>query len=163
RELLEQIGDAQRHRGPDGVGLHLGPGIGLVSRRLRIIDLVTGDQPFYNEDGTVAVVFNGEVYNYRELRSELERRGHRFVSQGGTEVGAPAYGEYGDQSVTHLNGMFALALWDAKGQRLLLARDRLGKKPLVYAPTRDGLVFASELQGLLRHPGLRRDVDRGAI
>src|SRR5438477_8678040 len=127
RQLLEQIGAAQRHRGPDGAGYHLGPGVGLVSRRLRIIDLATGDQPLYNEDSSVAVVFNGEIYNYRELRRELELRGHRFRSQGDTEVVPHAYEEFGDQFVTHLNGMFALAVWDSKDRLLLLARDRLGK------------------------------------
>ncbi len=161
--LLRQIGDAQAHRGPDGAGYHLGPGVGLVSRRLRIIDLETGDQPIRNEDETISVVYNGEIYNYQELRAELERRGHRFRTRSDTEVIPHAYEEYGDDFVTHLNGMFAIALWDATRQRLVLARDRLGKKPLVYAPLRYGLVFASELQGLLRHPSLQREADPEAI
>ena len=162
-ELLERLGDAMRHRGPDGAGYHRGPGVGLVSRRLRIIDLQTGDQPIRNEDESISAVYNGEIYNFEELREDLERRGHRFTTRTDTEVVVHGYEEFGDEVLTHLNGMYALALWDANRERLLLARDRVGKKPLVYAPLRDGLVFASELQGLLQHPDVVRKTDLGAI
>jgi asparagine synthase (glutamine-hydrolysing) len=138
------------HRGPDSHGIVVDGPIGLAARRLSIIDLETGDQPLVNEDRTVTVVQNGEIYNYRELRSELERAGHRFRSQGDTEVLAHLYEEYGDGFAARLRGMFAVALWDSRRRRLVLARDRFGIKPLVYRSLGAELLFASELRALPR-------------
>jgi asparagine synthase (glutamine-hydrolysing) len=155
--------DALRHRGPDDEGYHVAPGVGLGQRRLSIVDLATGHQPLANEDGTVWVTFNGEIYNFQELRRRLEGLGHRFVTHSDTEVIVHAYEQYGPDCVNHLRGMFAFALWDGGRQTLLLARDRVGKKPLFYATAGDEFVFASELQGLLRHPGIRREADPTAL
>jgi asparagine synthase (glutamine-hydrolysing) len=138
------------HRGPDSFGEYIDGPVALAARRLRIIDLETGDQPIGNEDGTVHVVQNGEIYNYRELRRELERAGHRFRTHGDTEVLLHLYEEHGDAFVTRLRGMFAIAIWDAKRRRLLLARDRFGIKPLYYRHVDGELTFASELRALPR-------------
>lgn len=154
---------ALEHRGPDSRGLHIDAGVGLGIQRLRVIDLATGDQPIFSEDGSVAVVLNGEIYNYRELRAELERSGHRFATQSDTEVIAHLYEEDGADLVQRLHGMFGLAVWDAKRQRLLLARDRVGKKPLYYAHRGDELSFASELGALLQDERVPRDVDHQAL
>jgi asparagine synthase (glutamine-hydrolysing) len=154
---------ALEHRGPDSRGLHVDDGVGLGIQRLRVIDLATGDQPIFNEDGSVAVVLNGEIYNYRELRAELERSGHRFATRSDTEVIAHLYEEDGPQLVQRLHGMFGLAVWDAKRRRLLLARDRVGKKPLYYADLGDRLSFASELGALLQDDAVPRDVDHKAL
>lgn len=154
---------ALEHRGPDSRGLHIDAGVGLGIQRLRVIDLATGDQPIFNEDGSVAVVLNGEIYNYRELRAELERSGHRFATQSDTEVIAHLYEEDGADLVQRLHGMFGLAVWDAKQQRLLLARDRVGKKPLYYAHRGDELSFASELGALLQDERVPRDADHQAL
>ncbi len=163
RELVEGMCAAIEHRGPDARGIHLGPGVGLGIQRLRVIDVAGGDQPIYNEDGTVAVVLNGEIYNFRELRAELERAGHRFATGGDTEVIAHLYEERGPDCVRALEGMFALAIWDGRRRRLLLARDRVGKKPLFYAE-RDGvLTFASELNALMRDGAIPRAIDPVAI
>src|SRR5215218_2601851 len=137
-------------RGPDSDGSHLEPGVGLAARRLAIIDLVTGDQPLSNEDGRVTVVQNGELYNYRELRLELERAGHRFSTSGDTEVLAHLYEEHGERFAERLRGMFAVALWDSERGRLVLARDRYGIKPLYYREADGELAFASELRALPR-------------
>jgi asparagine synthase (glutamine-hydrolysing) len=138
------------HRGPDSDGSFVEGPVGLAARRLSIIDLETGDQPLANEDGTVVVVQNGELYNYRELRRELEGRGHRFTSSGDTEVLAHLYEEHGDRFAERLRGMFAAAVWDSRRGRLVLARDRFGIKPLYYRAGPDGLEFASELRALPR-------------
>jgi asparagine synthase (glutamine-hydrolysing) len=138
------------HRGPDSAGLVVDGAAGLAARRLSIIDLETGDQPIANEDGTVHVVQNGEIYNYRELRSELGRAGHTFRTHGDTEVLVHAYEEWGDAFPRRLRGMFAVAIWDAAQSRLVLARDAFGIKPLYYRATRDGFDFASELRALPR-------------
>ena len=121
------------HRGPDSRGIHTADGVALGIQRLRVIDLATGDQPIYNEDRSVAVVLNGEIYNFRELRRDLERRGHRFSTRSDTEVIAHLYEEKGPELVRDLDGMFAFAVWDERRSRLLLARDRVGKKPLFYS------------------------------
>jgi asparagine synthase (glutamine-hydrolysing) len=166
RAVLQGMNDAIAHRGPDGEGFFWPDSgqIGLGMRRLAIIDVAGGDQPIFNEDGSVCVVYNGEIYNYLELRQELQARGHRFTTQSDTEVVVHAYEEYGVECVDRLWGMFALALWDSTRQLLLLARDRLGKKPLVYyVDACGGLAFASELQGLLAHPDVPREVDARAI
>src|SRR3989449_2341579 len=151
------------HRGPDEDGFYLGPGVGLGMRRLRIIDLETGRQPIRNEDGTIWVVFNGELYNFRELRTELEARGHSFYTATDTETIAHLYEEYGTRCVTKLRGMFAFALWDERRRRLLLARDRLGIKPLYYAEAGGRLVFASELKALLQLDEIERRLNWNAI
>ena len=159
REDVASMCSAIVHRGPDDGGAHLGSAVGLGMRRLAIIDLTTGDQPISNEDGTVWVVFNGEIYNFRELRRELAGRGHRFRTTGDTEVIVHLYEERGPRMVDDLRGMFAFALWDERRQRLLLARDRLGIKPLYYALVDGRLLFASELKALLCAPGLGRQVN----
>jgi asparagine synthase (glutamine-hydrolysing) len=163
RGTLERMCSALAHRGPDQRGLHVDDGIGLGIQRLRVIDLATGDQPIFNEDGSVAVVLNGEVYNYRELRAGLERSGHVFVTSSDTEVIAHLYEEDGPRLVHRLHGMFGLAVWDARRRRLLLARDRVGKKPLYYAEHGEGLTFASELAALLEDERIPRDVDHRAL
>src|SRR5919197_6138020 len=138
------------HRGPDSSGEVADGTAALAARRLSIIDLETGDQPIANEDGTLHVVQNGEIYNYRELRRELERAGHRFRTHGDTEVLLHLYEEYGDGFATRLRGMFAVAIWDAPRRRLVLARDRFGIKPLYYRAGAGELAFASELRALPR-------------
>jgi asparagine synthase (glutamine-hydrolysing) len=153
----------QAHRGPDSLGLHLDGSAGLGVQRLRVIDLDTGDQPLYNEDGSVAVVLNGEIYNYRELRERLRGRGHRFSSKGDTEVIAHLYEESGPRCVYELQGMFAFAVWDARRRRLFLARDRVGKKPLLYSHRPGALSFASEMRALLQDPEVSREVDYAAL
>jgi asparagine synthase (glutamine-hydrolysing) len=149
-ERLAAMSAALVHRGPDSDGVLVDGAIGLAARRLSIIDLETGDQPIANEDGSVHVVQNGEIYNYRELRAELERAGHRFKTRGDTEVLVHLYEEYGDAFAGRLRGMFAVAIWDSARRRLLLARDRYGIKPLYYRAENGGLSFASELRALPR-------------
>jgi asparagine synthase (glutamine-hydrolysing) len=154
---------ALEHRGPDSRGLFLGDQAGLGIQRLRVIDLVTGDQPIAGEDGSVVVVLNGEIYNFRELRERLRAQGHRFATEGDTEVIVHLYEEEGLDCVRHLHGMFAFALWDRRRQRLLLARDRIGKKPLFYAVSDGGITFASELRALVEDREIRTDVDPNAV
>jgi len=161
--LLHRMAAIITHRGPDAGGFHVSPGIALASRRLRIIDLAGGTQPVYSENGTTAVVLNGEIYNFRELRAELEARGHRFRTHSDTEAIVHAYEEYGVGCVARLRGMFAFALWDETERRLLLARDRVGKKPLYYSEDAERFVFASELKALLQDPGRKRAVKLEAI
>lgn len=154
---------AVEHRGPDSRGLHVESQVGLGIQRLRVIDLQTGDQPIYNEDGSVVVVLNGEIYNFRELRRDLLRRGHRFATEGDTEVIVHLYEEMGPRCVEALHGMFGLAVWDQGERRLLLARDRVGKKPLYYADRPEALSFASELTALMQDPEVSRDPDPAAL
>jgi asparagine synthase (glutamine-hydrolysing) len=161
--VLERMCARLVHRGPDEEGFHVQGPVGLGQRRLSIIDLSSGHQPMANEDGSVWVTFNGEIYNFQELRANLQQRGHFFATESDTEVIVHGYEEYGEGCVEHFRGMFAFALWDERRRRLLLARDRVGKKPLFYARADGQLAFASELQSLLQHPGLRRDVDLGAL
>ena len=151
------------HRGPDDEGLLVADGIGLGMRRLSIIDVKGGHQPITNEDGSVQVVFNGEIYNFRELRARLEREGHRFRTSTDTEVIVHAYESDGVDCVRLFNGMFGFALWDAERRRLLLARDRMGIKPLYYMRTGAGLAFASEVKALLTLPEAAREIDRAAV
>jgi asparagine synthase (glutamine-hydrolysing) len=162
-ELIGRMCDAIRHRGPDGEGIHVEGPVGLGMRRLAIIDLVTGGQPLVSEDGKVIAVFNGEIYNHLELRAELESRGHSFRGHSDGETIVHLYEEHGPECVTHLAGMFAFALWDERERRLLLARDRVGKKPLFYARAGDALLFASEPRSILLDPSVPRDVDRRAL
>jgi asparagine synthase (glutamine-hydrolysing) len=164
RGLLQRMNDRIAHRGPDGDGFFGAPGVGLAHRRLAIIDLAGGDQPLFNEDETVVVVFNGEIYNYRELTAELQAKGHRFRTVCDTEVIVHGWEEWGEACVERFRGMFAFALWDSRADRLFLARDRLGIKPLYYAALPGGeLVFGSELKALLAHPGLPRRIDPRAV
>lgn len=160
RAMLQRMNDSQRHRGPDDGRLHLEAGVGLGHRRLSIIDIATGQQPLFNEDGSVVVVFNGEIYNYQQLIPELQALGHVFHTRSDTEVIVHAWESWGADCVSHFRGMFAFVLWDRNQQTLFMARDRLGVKPLYYALLDDGvLIFGSELKSLLAHGGLRRDID----
>ena len=159
RAILERMTATLEHRGPDGRGIHAGTGIGLGIRRLAIIDLATGDQPIGNEDGSVVVVCNGEIYNSPELRAELERGGHRFRTRSDVEVIVHLYEDLGPDFVTRLRGMFGLAVWEAARRRLVLARDRLGIKPLVYSVTASALWFGSEAKAILAGGGVDRAAD----
>lgn len=161
--VVRSMADALVHRGPDDEGIHVEGAVALGMRRLAIIDLQTGHQPIANEDGTIWVVFNGEVYNYLELRDQLASRGHRFRTRSDTEVLVHLYEEKGDEFVTAINAMAALALWDGRRRRLVLARDRMGKKPLHYALTPGAFVFGSEIKALLRHPAVRAEIDQGSM
>ena len=168
RGALAAMTSALHHRGPDDDGFYVedgenGTGVGLGFRRLSIIDLESGNQPIANEDGSVQLVFNGEVYNFRELRRELEARGHMFATAADTEVIVHLYEELGPRCVERLNGMFAFALWDANERELVLARDRFGKKPLYYAEVGGHLLFGSELKALLQHPLCPTDLDFAAF
>jgi asparagine synthase (glutamine-hydrolysing) len=161
--VLASMLDAIAHRGPDDEGMHVDARVGLGARRLSIIDLPGGHQPIANEDGTVVVAFNGEIYNYRALRERLRRAGHVLRTEGDTEVLVHLYEELGDDLLHELEGMFAFALWDARRQRLLLARDRLGIKPAYYALQDGQLVFGSEVKALLRHPAVTARPDLDAL
>ena len=162
--LLDRMCRVITHRGPDDQGVMIQGNVALGMRRLSIIDLAGGHQPISNEDGRVSVVFNGEIYNYRELARELEARGHRFQTHSDTETIVHAYEEYGAACVEHFRGMFAFALWDDRARTLFIARDRAGKKPLYYTLTPGGtLVFGSELKSLLEHPEVRREVNPEAL
>ena len=164
RAVLNRMNESQFHRGPDEGGLHIEPGLGLGHRRLSIIDLSTGQQPLYNEDQTVCVVFNGEIYNYQELIPELQALGHIFHTRSDTEVIVHAWEAWGEQCVDRFRGMFAFALWDRNRETLFLARDRLGVKPLFYALLDDGtFLFGSELKSLLAHGRLKREIDPRAV
>lgn len=160
---LARMCEAIEHRGPDSRGIHADGPAGLGIQRLRVIDLETGDQPIYNEDRSVAVVLNGEIYNYRELRAELEGRGHRFATNGDTETIVHLYEQLGERCVERLQGMFAFAIWDARRRRLVIARDRVGKKPLFYSVRAGALSFSSEIRSLLRDPEVSRELDHGAL
>jgi asparagine synthase (glutamine-hydrolysing) len=162
-ELLGRMNDRISHRGPDGTGVYLKGRAGLAMRRLAIIDVAGGDQPMHNGDRTAWIVFNGEIYNYLELRERLEKLGHSFYTRSDTEVVLQAYERYGADCPRHLRGMFAFAVWDERTEELFLARDRVGKKPLLYADVSGQFVFGSEFSSLLGHPAVGRDVDRGAL
>ncbi len=164
RALLRRMTNVLSHRGPDGDGFHYAPGIGLGHRQLAIVDLATGDQPLYNEDGSVCVVYNGEIYNFQPLMAELSGRGHVFRTRCDTEVIVHAWEEWGEGCLDRFNGQFAFALWDSRRESLFLARDRLGEKPLYYSILRDGrLLFSSELKALLLSPDIDRRFDTEAI
>lgn len=164
RLLLNRMNETQHHRGPVEGGLHTEPGVGLGHRRLSIIDLSAGQQPLFNEDGSVVVVFNGEIYNFQELMTELQRLGHAFRTHSDTEVIVHAWEQWGEACVTRFRGMFAFGLWDRKQKTLFLARDRLGIKPLYYGLLPGGmLAFGSELKSLLVCPDFSRDIDPCAV
>lgn len=163
-ETLDEMCQVIRHRGPDDQGVMVEDGVALGMRRLSIIDLSGGRQPISNESGAVTIVFNGEIYNYRDLQSKLRSRGHRFVTNSDTETIVHSYEEYGTSCVGSLRGMFAFAIWDDREEKLFIARDRVGKKPLYYSVTRQGtFVFASELKSLLKHPEIEREINPHAI
>ena len=161
--VLKQMNDSIRHRGPDDEGYYQDTQASLAMRRLSIIDLQTGQQPISNETGDIWVVYNGEIYNFKEVRAKLEQHGHKFKTQTDTEVIVHAYEEYGDECVKYLNGMFSIALWDTRKRRFFLARDRVGIKPLYYWAGQDKLVFASELKALILHPETPRQINIEAL
>ena len=164
RGVLQRMNDSQFHRGPDEGSLHTEPGVGLGHRRLSIIDLATGQQPLFNEDGSVVVIFNGEIYNYQELIPELQALGHVFHTKSDTECIVHGWEAWGPDCVKRFRGMFAFALWDRNQQTFFMARDRMGVKPMYYAVLDDGmLLFGSELKSVLAHGGMRRDMDPLAV
>lgn len=151
------------HRGPNSEGIWIDDTVALGMRRLSIIDLHTGDQPVYSEDRSIVVMMNGELYNYREVRADLEKRGHKFVTQTDTEIVPHLYQEYGDDFVDHINGMFAITLWDTRRKRLVIARDRFGEKPLYYGVFDNKLIYASEPKALLAHPAVKPELNLDAL
>jgi asparagine synthase (glutamine-hydrolysing) len=161
--LLGRMCNAIRHRGPDDDGFYINGSVGLGMRRLSIIDLASGQQPIHNQDRSAWIVYNGEIYNYLQLREQLEKLGHTFYTNSDTEAIIHAYDQYGADCPKHLRGMFAFAIWDERTEELFLARDRVGKKPLLYAELNGGLVFGSEFSALLLHPDISRDVDSEAL
>lgn len=162
--LLERMNESQFHRGPDEGGIHIEPGLGLAHRRLSIIDISTGQQPMFNHDRSVCIIFNGEIYNYRSIRSELEKLGYAFSTHSDTETIVHAWQAWGEACVERLRGMFAFAIWDRRQQTLFLARDRVGIKPLHYALLPNGqFIFGSELKVLTQHPALPRTLGYQAI
>lgn len=164
REILERMNAAIIHRGPDEDGFYVHDNVALAMRRLAIIDLAGGQQPIFSEDRSSVIVFNGEIYNFKSLRADLEKRGHKFETNSDTEVIVHLYDEYGADCVNYLGGMFAFAIWDSKDRSLFVARDRVGKKPLLYSHRENGdLIFGSEFRALLEHPAISRTVDHEAI
>ena len=164
RALLEAMNQTQFHRGPDEGGVFLAPGVGLAHRRLSIIDLASGQQPMFSADNTLCVVYNGEIYNFKELASELEALGFHFRTHCDTEVILYAWQAWGERCVDHFRGMFAFALYDSNARSLFLARDRFGIKPLFYSVLADGqLIFGSELKVIKAHPGLPRALQPQAV
>ena len=164
RSILERMNAAIIHRGPDEDGFYIKDNVGLAMRRLAIIDLAGGQQPIYNEDRTKSIVYNGEIYNFQELRDDLERRGHKFYTHSDTETIIHLYDEFGEKCLDRLRGMFAFAIWDETEKSLFIARDRVGKKPLLYSHRPNGdLIFGSEFTAVLEHPSIGREVDHLAI
>ncbi|PYT82456.1 MAG: asparagine synthase (glutamine-hydrolyzing) [Acidobacteria bacterium] len=163
REILSDMLRVLHHRGPDDSGAHFDKDLALGMRRLSIIDLSGGKQPIRNEDGAIVTVFNGEIYNYRELREELESRGHTLATESDTEVIVHLYQDFGENCTHHLRGMFAFAVWDARGRRLFVARDRLGIKPLYFTEAGGALIFASEIKAILQHPAVKVELNVEAL
>ena len=163
RALIEKMNRIMHHRGPDGEGYHINGPVALAHRRLSIIDLTGGAQPLCNEDGTVWITFNGEIYNFPQLRDELMEKGHRFKTRCDTETIVHAWEEWGEDCPKKFRGMFAFAIWDARRETLFLARDRMGKKPLYYYTDGNRFVFASEIKALAQDPGVLRELDPGAL
>jgi asparagine synthase (glutamine-hydrolysing) len=162
--VLRKMTDAIAHRGPDGEGFYIDSFVGLGNRRLAIIDLSpAGHQPMVTRDGRYALVYNGEIYNFQELRAELEALGYQFHSRTDTEVVLHAYAEWGEGSLERFNGMFAFAIWDKERQELFLARDRFGVKPLYYTLQGSSLLFGSEVKAILAHPTYRTAMDKEAL
>ena len=163
KSVLESMMDKIAHRGPDSSGMHIDDKAALGFRRLSIIDLDKGSQPIYNETGDIAIVFNGEIYNYLSIREELIKAGHVFKTDSDTETLVHAYEQYGEKMTDHLRGMFAFVIWDMKNERLMGVRDFFGIKPFYYAPTEDGIVFGSEIKGILPHPLVKKEVNTVAL
>src|SRR5262245_60198949 len=163
RDLIARMLDVIEHRGPDGEGHYAEPGVAMGMRRLSIIDLATGRQPISNEDGSIWIVFNGEIYNYRELRELLLARGHQLRTRTDTETIAHLYEDEGERCVGRLRGRSAAAVWDRRERRLFMARDRVGKKPLHYTLAGRTLVFGSEIKSILQHPAVKREVNLQAV
>jgi asparagine synthase (glutamine-hydrolysing) len=163
RALVHRMCDVIRHRGPDDEGVWVDQGVALGMRRLSIIDLSTGHQPIHNEDRSIWIVFNGEIYNFKELRRDLEAAGHHFYTSTDTEVIVHAYEQWGACAISRLRGMFGLAIWDTRARTLLVARDRIGIKPMLYANLNGRFYFGSELKSLLQAPDLPRDLDMDAV
>ena len=161
--LLACMNEAILHRGPDEDGFYVSGSVGLAMRRLAIIDLKGGQQPIHNQDRTAWIVFNGEIYNYLELREKLEKLGHTFYTNSDTEAIVHAYDQYGADCPNHLRGMFAFAIWNERDQELFLARDRVGKKPLLYSLVNGQLIFASEFSAMLLHPEVSREIEPEAL
>ena len=162
-DVLERMTDVIRHRGPDDFGFHVGPHIALGHRRLSIIDLKSGHQPMYDAEKTAVIVFNGEIYNFQSIRSDLKSLGVQFRSQSDTEVLLESYKTYGLECLKRLRGMFAFAIWDASRRRLFVARDRLGKKPVYYFASGNRLVFGSEIKSILAAQQIDRRVNFDAL
>jgi asparagine synthase (glutamine-hydrolysing) len=163
RKLVKRMADAIKHRGPDGEGYYVDKNVSLGHRRLSIIDLKTGDQPMFNEDGSIVVVYNGEIYNYMEVKEDLIRKGHRFATKSDTEILVHAYEEYGDTFIDRLNGIFAFAIYDTDKKSLLLARDRMGIKPMFYTESDGVLLFASEIKAILQYKEVPKRIDRDGL
>src|SRR5947209_6708043 len=161
--LVRRMTDTIIHRGPDDEGIFVDQGLGFGFRRLSIIDLAGGHQPLSNEDGRIWVMLNGEIYNFTELRDDLISRGHQFRTRSDTEAVVHLYEEYGEDCFRRLRGMFAIAIWDSRQRKLLLARDRVGKKPLFYAADEQRVLFGSELKALLAGDSLSRTIDQEAL
>ncbi len=162
-DTLAQMNGRIAHRGPDDDGFFIEENIGLAMRRLSIIDLKTGHQPITNEDESLWIVYNGEIYNHQQLRDDLQARGHRYKSKSDTESILHLYEEYGPGSVAHLRGMFAFAIWDRRSRRLFFARDRLGIKPLYYRWDGQTLLFGSEIKAILAYPQLKAEFNPGTL
>nr|MBP7967661.1 asparagine synthase (glutamine-hydrolyzing) [Candidatus Woesebacteria bacterium] len=158
-QLIQQMSTDMKHRGPDGDGFYIDEHVSLLNRRLAIIDRAGGDQPIYNEDKTIAVVYNGEIYNYLELRDTLKKAGHVFKTKSDTEVIVHGYEEWGNDCFDYFNGMFGIALYDIPKKKLILARDHFGIKPIYYAHTEKGLIFASEIKPILRSGYIEKKVN----
>jgi len=161
--VLHAMCERMKHRGPDSEGLWTDETVALGMRRLSIIDLATGEQPVYSEDRSVVVVMNGELYNFREVRASLEKRGHKFETRTDTEILPHLYEEYGEAMLEHINGMFAFALWDKRKQKLMIARDKFGEKPLYYGVFGNKLIFASELKVLLENPAVKGEINLDSL
>ena len=162
-DALKKMCDVITHRGPDDEGYYINQQVGLGMRRLSIIDLSTGKQPISNEDGQIWIVFNGEIYNHKDIREELESKGHQFKTKTDTEAIVHAYEEYGESCVQKLNGMFAFAIWDHQKNMLFLARDRIGIKPLYYLFDKNRLIFGSEIKSILQAGDIPKRIDLQAL
>ena len=159
-EVIKKMADRIKYRGPDGEGYFIDDDVALAHRRLSIIDLSNGSQPMYNEDNSIVIVFNGEIYNFVELKDELKSKGHKFKNKSDTEVIIHGYEEWGKNVVEHLRGMFAFAIWDQNTKNLFMARDHFGIKPLYYAKFNDTLMFASEIKAFLDHPDFKKELNK---
>ena len=164
KDILKRMRDLLKHRGPDDKGIYIDNHIGVAHRRLSIIDLTkAGHQPMSNENNSIWITYNGEIYNFKELRKYLKKKGHRFKSNTDTEVVIHAYEEYGFDCLKKFNGMFAFAIWDSNKKQIFLARDRIGQKPLVYYQDKDKFIFASELKAILPYPEINKEISNEAI